>query len=246
MVARMSCEGKVVMGWSRTLAVSAMVLTIPGAGAFAADMPGFPPLPTEEPSSVVEFTSAWYIRGDIGYRFDHVGEASDLITSYPDTSSTDAYVAGGGFGYKWNWLRLDITGDYGGRSTLDASNASGSGSFTTKVDTYSVMFNAYADLGTWWGITPYIGAGIGKTRVSTLDYTTNPPALLLVPPANRWNTAWAVMAGFSYNLSYNLLVDVGYRHIDMGDAAGGPTSLPTVTNDLTGDEIRIGLRYNVD
>ena len=237
------------MGWSRTLAVSVMALTISGAGALAADMPGYPslPLPMEETAPrVAAFTSGWYLRGDIGYRFNHVGEASDLVTTYPDTSLSDAYVVGGGIGYKWNWLRLDVTGDYGGRGTLDAANSAGSSSFTSKVDTYSVLFNLYADLGTWWGLTPYIGGGFGKTRVSTLDYTTNPTALLLVPPANRWNTAWAVMAGFSYNLSYNLLLDVGYRHIDMGDAAGGPTSLPTVTKDLTGDEIRIGLRYNIE
>jgi opacity protein-like surface antigen len=234
------------MNWLRTLIVSAAVLTISGPGVFAADAPGYPssPLPIEE--AVVGFGSNWYIRGDIGYRFDHVGEASDLATAYTDTSLSDVYVIGGGFGYKWNWLRLDVTGDYGGRGELDAANSAGSSAFTTKVNTYSVMLNAYADLGTWWGITPYIGAGIGKARVSTLNYETTPPALLLVPPANRWNTAWSVMAGFSYNLSYNLLVDVGYRHIDMGDAAGGPVSLPTVTKDLSGDEIRIGLRYNID
>jgi opacity protein-like surface antigen len=237
------------MGWSRTLVVTAAALMLSGTGVLAADMSDYQilPLPAEEsPTAVAQFVSGWYIRGDLGYRFHHVGEAFDLTTTYPDTSLTDAYVVGLGAGYKWKWLRVDVTGDYGGRSTLDASNASGSSTFTTKVNTYSVLFNAYVDLGTWWGITPYVGGGIGKARLSTLNYETVPASPLLVSPANRWNTAWAAMAGFSYNLSYNLLLDVGYRHIDMGDAAGGLNSNPSVTKDLSGDEIRIGLRYTID
>jgi opacity protein-like surface antigen len=234
------------MDWSRTLVVSAVALVISGTGGLAADMPGFPSVSPPLPGPVGEFFSGWYLRGDLGYRFHHVGEAFDLTTSYPNTSLTDAYVVGLGAGYKWQWFRVDVTGDYGGRSQVDGSNATGSSSFTSRVDTYTVMFNAYADLGTWWGITPYVGGGIGRARLGTLDYQTTPASPLLIPPAYRWNTAWAAMAGFSYNLSYNLLLDVGYRHIDMGDAPGNPTFNPNVIKSLTGDEIRIGLRYAIE
>ena len=29
------------------------------------------------------------------------------------------------------------------------------------IASYVTMFNGYADLGTWYGVTPYVGAGVG-------------------------------------------------------------------------------------
>ena len=34
-----------------------------------------------------------------------------------------------------------------------------------------VLANAYVDLGTWWCITPFVGAGVGAARVSIANYT---------------------------------------------------------------------------
>ena len=34
-----------------------------------------------------------------------------------------------------------------------------------------VLANAYVDLGTWWCITPFIGAGVGGARVAINDFT---------------------------------------------------------------------------
>jgi opacity protein-like surface antigen len=42
------------------------------------------------------------------------------------------------------------------------------------------------------------------------------------------------------------LLDVGYRHIDMGKVRGGLDVNQTFIKNLTGDEIRIGLRCNID
>ncbi len=54
------------------------------------------------------------------------------------------------------------------------------------------------------------------------------------------------MAGVSYNLTYDLLIDVGYRHVDMGDINGGLGTNLFAINKVTGDEIRVGLRYFFD
>jgi opacity protein-like surface antigen len=234
----------VVMDWSKRMALAGAALLVSGPAVLAADYSLLPPLPAEV--APVSFTSGWYIRGDVGYRFQEIGQANDIGTIYPSTSLTDAYMGGGGFGYKWQWLRLDVTGDYGGRSTLDGVTASGAQTFNGKLETYSVLFNAYADLGTWYGVTPYVGGGFGGARVALSDYTTVPAPPGPSTPGHTWNSAWAVMAGFSYNLSDNLLVDVGYRHIDMGKVRGGLDPNQVLINDLTGDEIRIGLRYNID
>jgi opacity protein-like surface antigen len=234
------------MGRLKTFILAGASLVVWQAAAAAADMPPMLPPPGDILSPIDRTLSGWYIRGDVGYRFQQVDGAVDLTVSYPNTSITDAFMGGGGGGYKWNWLRLDITGDYGGRSTLSGSSASGVQTFTADVETYSVMLNAYADLGTWWGITPYVGGGVGKARVATYSYQTVPAAAALVPPAHSWNNAWAAMAGFSYSLTDNILLDVGYRHIDMGKVPGGLAVSPTFIDSLTGDEIRIGLRYTID
>ena len=35
----------------------------------------------------------------------------------------------------------------------------------------AVLANGYADLGTWWCVTPFIGAGVGMARVTIANYT---------------------------------------------------------------------------
>jgi opacity protein-like surface antigen len=51
------------------------------------------------------------------------------------------------------------------------------------------------------------------------------------------------MAGVSFSLGYNTIIDIGYRHIDMGDVLGGPPGNQLTLDSLTGDEVRIGIRY---
>lgn len=227
----------------RTLALAGTALVASQGAVLAADVPAYYP---PEPASFERLVSGWYIRGDVGYRFQQVGQGTDLAALYTTTSLEDMFVGGAGVGYTWKWLRVDVTGDYGGRPTLSGSTASGAQTFTADLETYSVMLNAYADLGTWWGITPYIGGGVGKARIAMSSYQTVPAQPALTPPAHTWNNAWAVMAGFGYNLTDNLILDVGYRHIDMGKVLGGLDVNNTFIDRLTGDEIRIGLRYTIE
>ena len=44
------------------------------------------------------------------------------------------------------------------------------------------LANAYADLGTWWCITPFIGAGVGTYRVTISGFTDNGVTNLQLPP----------------------------------------------------------------
>ena len=238
------------MGWLRTSVVCGAVLAMSGAAARGADVPDYPslpmPLPSEKSLRVDQLISGWYLRGDVGYRFQRVGSASDLVTTYTNSSIKDAYVGGIGVGYKANWFRTDITGDYGWRAIYSGSTDSGANTVSAKIESFTVLLNGYLDLGTWAGITPYIGGGIGGAQVSTRNYLTVPPQLAEPPKTARWNLAWAAMAGVSVNLTYNVLLDIGYRHIDMGDVLGGPSANRLTINKLTGDEIRVGVRFILD
>ena len=243
------------MGCLRTFVAVGVLATIFAANAQAADVPRYrtlppspPPLPLQEkPLSVDEFVSGWYLRGDLGYRFQHVRSASDPSTSdFVNNSIHNAAMGGLGAGYKAQWFRVDLTGDYGWRSLYSGTSASGASGVSNKIDTFTVMVNGYLDLGTWAHITPYVGAGIGGAYLSMSSYETTPVTVAAVPTVARWNVAWAAMAGLSYNLSHNLLVDIGYRHVALGDVIGGPTSNQIKIKALTGDEIRVGLRYLLD
>jgi opacity protein-like surface antigen len=112
-----------------------------------------------------------------------LGAVGAPFTTGDGTSwTTTNFTGGAGFGYRWNdWLRFDATWDYrdgpGGTSqatvvcpygltplptgylynTTNACNAS------TSVHQYNNAFlgNAYIDLGTYYGFTPYVGGGLG-------------------------------------------------------------------------------------
>ena len=151
-------KGTVVMGWLRTLVVCGAAMAMSGAGASAADMPGYPSLPMPLPSrdktlQVDEMVSGWYLRGDVGYRFQRIGSASDPANAYTSNSIKNAFVGGGGAGYKFKWFRADLTGDYGWRSLYSGSTASGVNTVSAKIDTFTKE-------GYPWRIYPHSGMQI--------------------------------------------------------------------------------------
>jgi opacity protein-like surface antigen len=232
----------------KIFAIAGLAILAPFGAARAADVPmSLPPLVQKAPVFVEEYQSGWYLRGDLGYRWNEVDGASAVIGAQPTgTTIDDRFTVGGGAGYKSGWFRMDATLDWGPR----ASFASASPDYRIKVETTTLLANMYLDLGTWSGITPYIGAGAGMSWNRTSDYFSNTQ---LIPgiaglKEQRWEFAWAAMGGMTYNLSPNLLLDVSYRYLNLGDAI---TPIASNNNQITikemsAQEIRVGLRYNLN
>jgi len=217
---------------------------VSGTASFAADMPmNLPPPPVV--TAPVETLSGWYVRGDIGYRFQDTGSVTSAIAPNPTNNRIDdAFAIGVGVGYKWSWFRTDITADYGFSSKYSGDTAGFTPDFTAKVQTTTVLANGYFDLGTWYGFTPYVGAGVGGAYVQTSDFlSASAPAAAV--SSDRWNFAWAAMAGVSYCFTPNLILDIGYRYLDQGQVKTGLTSLgdQLTFKDLTAQEIRAGFRW---
>jgi opacity protein-like surface antigen len=192
--------------------LAALALSALADRGYAADLP--PPIINAPRAPWLELGSNWYLRGDFSYRmYDDVSAG----ISGPE----DAGVFGLGVGYKFNnWLRADVTVDYAFRTEL-------TGLAGARFWNSATLVNGYVDLGTWWGVTPYVGAGVGASY-NHLD---------LLAGDGRWNFAWAGMVGAAYHLSQNLSVDFGYRYVDLG----------SVSNlDFTAHEFRIGFRYLLD
>ena len=111
------------------------------------------------------------------------------------------------------------------------------------------MLNVYADLGTWHGVTPYVGAGVGAAYHWMYNiFGVNPDgSTTLIPDGGDWDFAAAVMTGLSIPLSGQTIVDVGYRYIWLGDTeSGADGSGGTVLfEDMANHELRIGLRVEI-
>ncbi|HZS64339.1 MAG TPA: outer membrane protein [Xanthobacteraceae bacterium] len=234
-------------------AATTLGLTLCGI-AQAADLGrGYPPLPPPveaPPLPVSEFASGWYLRGDLGYRQNKVDNVTNEgVLPILDDDLGKSWLVGVGAGMQWQWLRSDFTFDYGTRAKYRADTAAGADDFTADIDSFSALANLYGDLGTWYGFTPYIGAGAGIAHLNVSKFEeASLGSTGTTPSGSKWNPAWAYMAGVSYALSPRFNLDVGYRHINMGNVSSG---MDTVGNqlkfhDVAADEIRLGVRYHID
>src|SRR6267142_1310422 len=161
--------------------IAAGAVSLLSTAASAADMAIASP-PMYAPPVVEDF-GGWYLRGDIGFSNQRVRRLDNALdvnntTSVQHLSFNTAGIFGLGVGYRFNnWFRGDITGEYRGNSQFFGTDAvTFPGGFGT--DTYHatksewvVLANGYVDLGTWWGVTPFIGAGVGGARVSIANFT---------------------------------------------------------------------------
>src|SRR3569832_212485 len=190
------------MSWLRLCAVLGLLVS---DAAFAADMPGMLP-----PPSAATFLPplpaswGWYVRGDLGGYWGTMGGAQSApgFPSPTDNSIVFGFVGGVGVGFFAGWLRSDVTVDY--TAMKYSGTIATPGDVSAMVDAVTALFNGYLDLGTWYGLTPYIGAGAGDTNQHTHEKTstTTPPK-----ENNQTNTqkkfAYAVMAGAGYSIAPN-------------------------------------------
>jgi opacity protein-like surface antigen len=213
--------------------------------AQAADVPmGYPQY--RPAGAVTEFVSGWYLRGDIGFRSDtNIGSVTSTFPMPTTTDFSDVATFGGGGGYKAGWFRADVTIDYANKAGFSGDGPF-PGAFSAKVESWTVLGNLYLDLGTWNGLTPYIGAGAGAVTFRAYDFAA-PLGTLPDDPQSKSQFAWAYMAGLAWCFAPRWLVDFSYRRVNLGDVTSSASQLNQLKlEDLTANEFRIGLRYNFD
>lgn len=251
--------------------VVGMLAVSASSNAWAADL--LPPPPMPEP--IGEFGGNWYLRGDVGVgllQFDKT-VASDRSVPYAaydyrrvqDTTGDQVFV-GAGIGYQFNsWLRFDATGEYRTKSDwrfiAEDKTGGASGGYNLENGHFSSVVglaNVYFDLGTWHGVTPFVGGGVGVAH-HMMEATTDQGLGAYVggfgygPHRDKTNFAWALHAGLGYNVSHNLKLEVAYRYLNMGDVETGivsclpacPGNLKTVykLKDVESHDIKVGMRW---
>jgi opacity protein-like surface antigen len=220
---------------------------------FAADLPA----PVIEHIPQVPVAGGWYLRGDIGYKVYRDPDLKYGTIDFYDESIDNTFMVGAGVGYKFNnHFRADFTIDYEFPATVDAKGpcspcvAPGYSVERADLDVWTFMLNGYVDIGTWYNITPYVGAGLGASYVSANDINfRNPDGTTgTYPSGSKWNLAWALMAGASYDLTPNWSLDAGYRYLNIGSGRSGTFTTAGQTShikyeDLSAHEFRLGARY---
>ena len=228
-----------------------------GGAARAADMPAYNYAPAgDTPADTpLTFGSGWYLRGDASFGpEDRPKLTLDPAARIDSNATSFGYGFGAGAGYKFNeFLRVDVTGDY-----LDPIHEAVDGSCGSDcsivghstIQRFDGLANGYVDLGTWWGISPYVGGGVGVAGTSARGaFATTTPASVAtttVPEGTGLRFAWAAMAGITYPVSPHMLLDVGYRYLDVGKTPILLLPGLTVSRDLSAQQVRVGIRYMVD
>lgn len=213
-------------------------------------------------------TGGWYIRADIGMTnqdVDHLDNAlypgSGVVNQSKEFDS--GMLIGAGLGYQFNnWLRADFTGEYRGKTAFRGLDLFPG---QTQVDDYYgsksewlYLANVYFDLGTWSCFTPFVGVGVGMAKVTIHDFrdvNVATSGLAYASDASQWNLAWAFHAGVAYEISQNLMLELSYRYVNLGDGTSGDlitysginnVNNPMLFKDITSQDIRLGLRWKFD
>jgi opacity protein-like surface antigen len=180
----------------------------------------------------------------------------------------DSTIIGLGVGYKFNnWLRADVTGEYRTAGHFGAvesygptfcTSASGRcyDSYSASISNAVFLANGYVDIGTWYGLTPFVGAGVGFASSTVRGLTDTGNSLGAqgfgwAADKTTTNFAWALMAGLGYTVNSNLKLELGYRYLNMGTVTSAGincTNAPACGNEvqrfkLASHDIRLGMRW---
>lgn len=234
----------------------------------AADLYQPEPVPQSAPEVRVAEVSGLYLRGDIGYSINKLRGANYFqgsnasLVDFDRHSIKNSYSLGAGVGYQINsHLRTDLTFDYLGKSDFTGSTHGSCGVSSactsrdlTSLQAYTLMANAYVDLGTYASVTPYVGAGMGGSYVkwndlkntSCADDGSGCDATETHGGQGSWRFAYQVMAGASIDITCDWKADIGYRFRQTTSGAmfgykdnGGPGR----DKGFYSHDIHVGARY---
>jgi opacity protein-like surface antigen len=246
-----------------------------GAAALLATAANAADLPLKAPPIQEYAVGGWYLRGDIGMTNQSFNRLHQRLYDVPGTSVEavgmgwdSSMLFGLGVGYQYNdWLRFDVTGEYRGKANFHGSDnvtfngGVGVDNYNASKSEWVVMANGYVDLGTWYNFTPYVGAGVGAARVAITGFRDDGITFIsgglgngvaFADDASKWNFAWALHAGVTYQVTHALAIDFGYRYIDLGDATTGPTRAfdgsftnggPFTFHHIYSHDLKLGIRW---
>jgi opacity protein-like surface antigen len=270
------------------LALAAVAAASSG-GAMAADLPPAPSLPPQS-SSETEFGGWYLRGDvgigvnstvpELRIAPDPIaasvvgGVISGAATQTFNTTVSPVGMIDAGAGYQFNgWFRADATLEYRAGADLHSRHAATDPASPTfggpaeyadfyrgGVASIVGLVNGYANPGTWYRLSPFLGAGVGfaDNRTSGVtDQTSFGPAGYA--NGSRTSFACALMAGVDYDVTPSLKLELGYRYLNYGSittggsncagsfstphCSGGVANTISSRNRLASSDFRLGLVY---
>jgi len=214
----------------------------------------------------------WYLRGDVGVGAQE-WDGEDIIAVVPGAfdgysriqkTMDDATIIGAGLGYQWNdFLRFDATGEYRSESTFNFSYAGPTAAPNQEFNIFQGhhsaavgLVNAYYDVGNFWGVLPFIGAGAGFAyhmvdNFNDVGAGSSFGGFGIAEPNDSTDCAWALHGGLDYEVNQNLKLEASYRYLNMGNAEVGDVTCFNAAcggynltlREITSHDMRIGMRW---
>ncbi len=199
-----------------------------------------------------------YVRGDIGAALFATPTARlpAPVGRFRSPSIDPSVTFGAGLGYDFGgWLRTDVTLDAVGSAGFSARSVCAGcagGGFTREradVSALAALLNAYVEFD--GVVRPYVGGGIGVSRVEATDWRTTRPdgRTGKRPDAEGWNFAWALAGGVGFDVADAVTLDAGYRYLALGSAETGRTAIGggggrgrAKLEDIAVHQVRLGVR----
>lgn len=270
------------------MSATALLLSALALPAVAADYE--PPVVVDQgvDEVPVEVGSGWYLRGDVGYAFNSAYEVNESPSGL--STKNKAWSGSIGMGYHFtDYFRAEVdlgilpSGEFDRRYTTTCEGTETYSIITdggTVVEgtrpgerpcegfdsgdntAYNFMAKGFVDLGTYVGLTPYVGGGVGVAYSSyklsedardcnnSTNFECYDPSFYEGTQSRerQYNFSYALGAGVAYEIAKNVQLDLGYEYVAVPSAkfinvdnAGNPY----VDEGVDFHQVKLGLRYDL-
>ncbi|WP_419718529.1 outer membrane protein [Erwinia aphidicola] len=175
------------------------------------------------------------------------GVGQFVVGKEKDRLNSASLAAGYQYGNGWR-----TEGEYTSRQKTEFT--SGSTAFPAsfnhmQLNTERLMLNVYRDYDIGYGLSLYGTAGVGVAKVKAGGWQGN--TAREYADSTQHNLAYSLGAGVSYSPVDRLIVDIGYRYVDMGKIESGYNTFGNVRGlkdeqmkgRLASSEFAVGTRY---
>jgi opacity protein-like surface antigen len=154
-----------------------------------------------------------------GAMISPVDPADPQFVPSPLAASFDlGYNIGAAMGWRLGWFRAEVEGAYRSNEMSSLLYLLPSpGSRTGRMSSASALFNTYADIDFGLPVVPYVGLGIGYSRVMMTDLSPTPSFFSKDTRDSQF--AYQVMGGLGFPIpKVPLTLSAGYRYFSTGTA----------------------------